>query len=1028
MNMFVKTSLASPFAPSGQSLIKWMVTLLVSGVLSTHVHADIQFKTINNLTGDAGTAGSWPVGCYGPSASTRLLTNDGNLPSALTISSSWNPSTLEQKVSGYGNTGSYQSTYDGYTIAQRITSTGTWEQWYGLGFTCWSPGIHSVTSTISNVQGTTLTGNSTHTESFNCIANSPPNAVSNSYNGTTGTTASANVLSNDSNSESCQTLTVVSDTCPFTVSSNGSFSTTYPTSGGPISCSYTMTDGVANRTASISITGVSPNTAPTAVNDSFSGETGSAATGNVLTNDTDADGDTLTVGSDTCPFTISGTGAFSTTYPATGSPVSCGYTMNDGTVSRTATVSLTGTAPLDNDGDGVTGGTDTDPANACIPVQSAGYTSYDAANATWQAADCDSDGSTNTQEITNSTDPYDPNDFLDADGDGVADNGDDTNPANACIPVQSAGYTGYNAANATWQAADCDSDGSTNTQEVTNSTDPYDPNDFLDADGDGVADNGTDTDPANACIPVQSAGYTGYNAANATWQAADCDSDGVTNTQEVTNSTDPYVPDSSVDTDGDGIPDSTDPDDDNDGLPDTVEDENQSGVQDSGETDPLNADSDGDGISDGIEDRNHNGRRDTITSGEGIQFIETDPLNADSDGDGLNDGVEDANQNGTQNSGETNPLHPDSDGDTLKDGDEAMTDTDSDGLINSLDNDDDGDTVLTRYEDTDGDGDLSNDDTDGNGTPDYLDNDDDGDNLLTADESPDINGDGNPADAQDTDNDGTPDYLDSQITPPATIILNARVWLQGAAHPTGMIDKLRVDGVLPTREPYSQTIPNPFTGHQGGETLSAAMLATQGLNAPVDWVLVELRDATDPTQVLATQAAVVLRNSRIVDAASGSEDLLFNLPNGNYQVAVRHRNHLGTMTLSTVTLSDTPTLVDFGSPGLGTWGDHARMISGDKAFLRTGDANHDGRIVTDGPFNDLTYLLAGVLSAPENTAFNVNHIASGYQTTDLSLDGQSIFSGMGNDNNLALGNILLHPDNFVMNGNYIITEQIPQEP
>jgi hypothetical protein len=134
------------------------------------------------------------------------------------------------------------------------------------------------------------------------------------------------------------------------------------------------------------------------------------------------------------------------------------------------------------------------------------------------------------------------------------------------------------------------------------------------------------------------------------------------------------------------------------------------------------------------------------------------------------------------------------------------------------------------------------------------------------------------------------------------------------------------------------------------------------------------------------------------------------------------------MTLTPVTLSGTPVLVDFGSPDLDTWGTNARMISGDKAFLRTGDANHDGRIVTDGPFNDLTYLLAGVLSAPDNTAFNVNYIVTGYQTADLSLDGQSIFSGMGNDNNLALGNILLHPDNSAMNGNYIITEQIPQEP
>ena len=396
----------------------------------------------------------------------------------------------------------------------------------------------------------------------------------------------------------------------------------------------------------------------------------------------------------------------------------------------------------------------------------------------------------------------------------------------------------------------------------------------------------------------------------------------------------------------------------------------------------------------------------------------------DNDGDGLSNSQEAAYG--------TDPDIADTDGDTLSDGEEArlddgdssVIDTDGDGLIDPLDNDDDGDTVLTRYEDPDGDGDLSNDDTDGDGTPNYLDNDDDGDSLLTATEHPDINGDGNPADAQDSDNDGIPDYLDNQTE----ILMNTRVWLQGASHTDGMIDTLREAGFLPTQEPYSQSIPNPFSEHNGNETLSAELLATEGMSAPVDWVMIELRDAVDPAQVLASQAAVVLRDSRVVDAASGSDDLRFDLPGGNYQIAVRHRNHLGAMTLSAVTLSGNPVLVDFASPDLTTWGQHARLISDDKAILRAGDSNHDGRIVTDGPSNDLTNLLSGILSAPGNAYFNVNYIVSGYQNMDLSLDGQSIFSGVGNDSNLALGNVLLHPENSAMNGNHIITEQIPQEP
>ena len=72
-------------------------------------------------------------------------------------------------------------------------------------------------------------------------------------------------------------------------------------------------------------------------------------------------------------------------------------------------------------------------------------------------------------------------------------------------------------------------------------------------------------------------------------------------------------------------------DSDNDGLPDNIEDSNNNGIVDAGETDPFNPDSDNDGVLDGHEDTNANGM---IDSGE------ADPLNPDTDGDGLTDGYE----------------------------------------------------------------------------------------------------------------------------------------------------------------------------------------------------------------------------------------------------------------------------------------------------------------------------------------------------------------------------------------------------
>ena len=90
------------------------------------------------------------------------------------------------------------------------------------------------------------------------------------------------------------------------------------------------------------------------------------------------------------------------------------------------------------------------------------------------------------------------------------------------------------------------------------------------------------------------------------------------------------------------------------------------------------------------------------------------------------------------------------------------SDTDADGLINSVDPDDDGDHIYSRYE-TRGENKSwqASDDFDGDLLSNYLDPDDENDGIFTEFENPDPNQDFNPNDAQDTDNDGTPDYFDN---------------------------------------------------------------------------------------------------------------------------------------------------------------------------------------------------------------------------------------------------------------------------
>jgi len=74
---------------------------------------------------------------------------------------------------------------------------------------------------------------------------------------------------------------------------------------------------------------------------------------------------------------------------------------------------------------------------------------------------------------------------------------------------------------------------------------------------------------------------------------------------------------------------------------------------------------------------------------------------------------------------------------------------------------DDKDGIPAALEDINGNGNLEDDDTDSDGIPNYLDFDDDGDNIRTIDEKPDPNNDGNLSDALDTDGDGIPNYLDN---------------------------------------------------------------------------------------------------------------------------------------------------------------------------------------------------------------------------------------------------------------------------
>ncbi|SDE52903.1 conserved hypothetical protein, HNE_0200 family [Pricia antarctica] len=126
----------------------------------------------------------------------------------------------------------------------------------------------------------------------------------------------------------------------------------------------------------------------------------------------------------------------------------------------------------------------------------------------------------------------------------------------------------------------------------------------VDTDGDGISDtdevlNGSNKN--NPCDPKLASGYSGYDKANTIWLGADCDTDGITNAQELVDGSDPFV-DELKDGDGDGIPDFQEivAGTDKDSACDPVQNEDYTGY-DASSSIWANSDCDGDGVSNGDE-------------------------------------------------------------------------------------------------------------------------------------------------------------------------------------------------------------------------------------------------------------------------------------------------------------------------------------------------------------------------------------------------------------------------------------------
>jgi hypothetical protein len=223
----------------------------------------------------------------------------------------------------------------------------------------------------------------------------------------------------------------------------------------------------------------------------------------------------------------------------------------------------------------------------------------------------------------------------------------------------------------------------------------------------------------------------------------------------------------------------------------------------------------------------------------------------------------------------------------------------------------------------------------------------------------------------------------------------------------------------------------------GGETLGAGVLNVTGANAIVDWVVIELRSASNPATVIATKSALIQVDGDIVSTDGISPVSFTGVASGtNAYVAVRHRNHLGVMTAAAQVLTSTTPLINFTSPSTSTYsypvGNLLRSSapqaeSGGLKMMWAGNTDGDNAVIFQGPNNDSNGVFYHVLTDPANTNYFVNFISNNvYARADINMNGEVIFQGDRNEVDSLFFAVLTHTDNAVSYFlNFIIYQQLP---
>lgn len=191
--------------------------------------------------------------------------------------------------------------------------------------------------------------------------------------------------------------------------------------------------------------------------------------------------------------------------------------------------------------------------------------------------------------------------------------------------------------------------------------------------------------------------------------------------------------------------------------------------------------------------------------------------------------------------------------------------------------------------------------------------------------------------------------LSKFVSLPSGVRVKAKVWLEGVYDQnsgemkTNLLDR----SLLPLQQPFNVS---PWN-YDGLEAFDVFPSNT------VDWLLIELRDLSNNTLILAQKACVLLKDGTIA-GMDGLEGVTFtNLGSGDYYVSIKSRHHLALLSANVVFLPN-ETAFDFGNADNIEGGtlQLADLGSGVRACF-AGDFDSNG-IVSVADFNHFTNNMA----------------------------------------------------------------------